>query len=305
MRIGASLSTKYCKTLGIDCSKLLQKSIEELDLKQYRLMSYWDDIEAKKGEFDFTDLDAQFRRIEKSGRKITLSVGLRQPRWPESHPPQWARELREKGKIVEFTKSVIHFNRRVVERYKNSPALISYQLENEALNKGIGHNIDYSRYRLRREYEKLKAADSKHPIIMSVSDNMGIPVRAPRADMVGFSMYLSQHDGKRYRRNLIPLTWFRIRKMLIEATGRPVIIHELQAEPWGPQGTDSLSLDEQEKSMNLQILRSNLLRAKKLGVEQVDLWGLEWWYWRKVKFGDDTIWDGVQELLVEFHERAR
>lgn len=288
---GVSFSLKYCDTLELDWRMVLQASIDELSFARYRLMSYWDVLCPQKGEYDFADLDTQIEMVGKSGRKVSLCLGVRQPRWPESHVPQWAQELL-RSDSKQYADEAVKFVEMVVKRYKDSNTIESYQLENEALNRGIGVNHDFSRDRLKREFTKVKDIDSKTPIIMSTSNNVGIPMRNPKPDIVGFSMYMSQHDGKQYESNKIPLWWHALRKNLIS---QPVIIHELQAEPWGPKSTELLSLEEQKISMNPDILRANLERAGKLGIGHVDLWGLEWWYWLRGQ-GDQSMWDFVHSL---------
>jgi hypothetical protein len=49
--------------------------------------------------------------------------------------------------------------------------------------------------------------------------------------------------------------------------------------------------------MNPQILKSNVRYALKTGMSPIDLWGLEWWFWLRIK-GHPQMWDAVQELLA-------
>jgi hypothetical protein len=67
-----------------------------------------------------------------------------------------------------------------------------------------------------------------------------------------------------------------------------MVIHELQAEPWPPNGLDikNVSIDEQYKSMNPQRMKNRIKFGEATGMSSLDLWGAEWWYWLKVKDGD-------------------
>jgi hypothetical protein len=70
---------------------------------------------------------------------------------------------------------------------------------------------------------------------------------------------------------------------------KKVIIHELQAEPWGPKGTEQLSDAEQMKSMSSKALLASLKYAKATKIAYIDLWGLEWWFWRAKKYRDNRF----------------
>ena len=58
-----------------------------------RLSAQWDQIEKKKGEYDFNDLDWFMGEADKRGAKVALAVGQKVPRWPECHAPEWAKNL--------------------------------------------------------------------------------------------------------------------------------------------------------------------------------------------------------------------
>ena len=94
--IGASFAKETAQDLGVDWQANYLALLGDMGLRNFRLMSYWSQIEAERGTYNFDDLDWQFAEAEKVGAKITLSVGLRQPRWPECHQANWAKELYEK-----------------------------------------------------------------------------------------------------------------------------------------------------------------------------------------------------------------
>jgi hypothetical protein len=72
-----------------------------------------------------------------------------------------------------------------------------------------------------------------------------------------------------------------------------MIIHELQAEAWMPEGFEikTAPVEEQYKSMNPERLKDRFEYGRASGMRTMDLWGVEWWYWRKVKFNDPGLWD--------------
>lgn len=290
---GVSFSIKQCRGFGVDPKKTLKFLIEEMGIKRFRLMSYWDEIEKNKGSYDFSELDLQIEMIKKAGGSVSLCIGLRQPRWPESHYPEWAKKLSAK----ELTSELLKFNQLVIERYRGEDCITSWQLENEALNRGFGVNGNFSRRRLRLEMEQLRGLDCKRKIIMSTSNTWGLPIRRPRPDIFGFTLYKVQYKNEKYKTSYLSAFWYRFRALIIRIiTFKRSFIHELQLEPWGPGSTQDLSYDEQEKSMNVGQISVNLRLAKKTGLYPIDMWGGEWWYWRKIH-GDETIWKAVYDKI--------
>jgi hypothetical protein len=275
---GVSFSVKQCRNFGIRPTDCLKWLIKDAGFKRFRLMSYWDEIEKSPGKFDFTELDKQVKYITEQNGQITLCLGARQPRWPENHWPNWAWELPK----YDRTLALLHFLEIVVRRYRTYPCIVSYQLENEALLKEFGERSDVDRARLRAEYKMVKRLDPFRPIVMTTSTSWGIPVRRPRPDIVGFSFYQVFFSAKKqkYSTSFHTPLLHRVRAAIIALLWqRPSFIHELQLEPWGPQNIWEMEWDEQMKSMSPEQIERNLQLAKKTGLEIIDLWGGEWWYW--------------------------
>lgn len=298
MNYGVSFSIKYCQELDIDWVDTLTAALSELGFKRVRLMSYWDTIEPEQGTYSFADLDRQFALCRQYGASVTLCLGMRQPRYPECHIPTWAKGLPPD----QFSDALLRFNAAVIKRYASEPLLVSWQLENEAFNRGIGTCTDYSRKRLKAEFKQLKTLDPHHPIIMSTSNSWGIPLLGPIPDIVGFSIYRNQYRYKqqRYSFSRLPPWFYTARAKIIQLIlRRPVIIHELQCEPWGPRATHDLSDEEQAHSMDASKLQSVLAYAQKTNIKHVDLWGLEWWYWRRIYKNDDSLLKLIQTTDLE------
>lgn len=295
---GVSFSANQAKEYGNDWQANYTALLDDLHFKRFRLMSYWDVGEPTRGNFDFTDLDWQINEANKRGAKVTLAVGLRQPRWPECHQPTWAKALAGH----EWRQALYAYMEVVVNRYKNNPAIESYQLENEALNDWFGDckgTMDVER--LKEELALVKRLDPNHPVIMSLSDEHGLPINQPIPDEFGYSMY-----GIVYNVNFgppgylpypAPVWWHRLRSAVIMLMHhKPQLVHELQMEPWGPKSTYLLSTDEQNKSMSTTQIGKMTDFARRSGFDHIDLWGGEWWYWRKVN-GDPSIWEAVRTAI--------
>lgn len=293
---GASFSAKYARELGIDPKLCLQSALRDLKIRRLRLMSYWDVHEKTQGKYDFTELDWQFKLAGQYGAEVSLSIGLRQPRWPESHWPKWAKEMPEE----EWREAIYRYIEVVVKRYKDHPALASWQLENEARLKSFGLNGDFDRSRLRREFKLMKKIDPNNPVIMTCSDSWGMPFFGPKPDIYGFSVYRYFYDRGRYRHSTRPAIFYRLRTLFIRILkGRPAFIHELQAEPWGPKPTSKLSLKEQYESMDLRRVKEAVEFAQRSKLLPVDLWGLEWWHYLKTEHKQDRIWQYMRKIYSE------
>lgn len=297
---GVSFIADYASYLGVDPDQTLDAIIHDLGVKNLRLVSYWSDIEPAPGQYDFSQLDWQFKQVEAVHGTVTLSIGLRQPRWPECHPPAWVDDSQPESQWLPQLETFIT---KVVERYKNSPALVSYQLENEYFNNfGECHNFD--RQRLVKEYKLVKKLDPKHPVILTKSNAVrNLLPQQPRPDEFGLSVYRrvwSPPIGRYFQYPLPP--WYyafeaEVNKLM---TGRDSFVHELQAEPWPPGGKNILdsSLKEQNETLNAQILKQRFDFGRATGLPAVYYWGAEYWYYRWKIEGDKSVWNVARQ---EFH----
>lgn len=298
---GATFVPNYSRYFGIDPKETLQASIDDLGITRWRLVSYWSDMEATQGTYNFDELDWQFDMVERAGGTVSLAIGLRQPRWPECHMPTWAKDTTRD----QWYPQLKNFMQAVIERYKDRPSLISYQLENEFLLDVFGECPDHDVERLRDEFKFVKSLDSSIPLIVSRSNNAipSWPINEPRADLIGATVYKRVWDKtitKRYFEYPLPAWFYAFLAGGAElTTGVNTFIHELQAEPWVAEGFDLVTSpqEEQYKSMNVAGLRERFNYARATGIKTIDLWGIEWWYWQKVARDNPTIWETAKQEL--------
>lgn len=307
--LGSSFIPAYAESLGLNPQKTMDAMLNELGIKHLRLVSYWNQHEPAEGQYDFSILDWQFKKAEAAGAKVSLSLGLRQPRWPECHMPAWAATKTPE----QWQKNLNAYLTTVVNRYKHSPALDSYQLENEFFLRGFGMCEEIpgalKRERLVSEYKLVKDLDPTRRVIVSRSQNVfGISYNAPRPDTVGVSIYKRVWGAPFGRYVEYPLPawhyaaiagWQKI------MTDRDTIIHELQAEAWAPNflGITDVSLTEQNKSFNAERFKSRLEYARATGMREMYLWSGEYWYYRKVKLGDNTVWNVAKQAFDRAEHR--
>lgn len=293
---GASFSVKHANDIGLNWRQAFTEITNELNLKKIRLMSYWDLIEPVPGYYLFHDLDWQMDEAQRKGIKVSLAIGIRQPRWPECHEPDWAKPL-----ITNKDYDALYaYMTAVVERYRNHPALESYQLENEALLRVFGECVDFNQDRLHKEMEMVRQLDPNHPIYMSLNGQTELPTQGPYPDAYGYSIYRRnwvKEAGFYVDYPYLP-SWYSGRGQLIKwYTGKPVFIHELQLEPWGPRQAWEILPHEQDYTMSVSRLRTTMKYARETEIKEIYLWGSEWWYWRKTVMNDPSIWNAVQEEL--------
>lgn len=305
LRIGATFIPNYARFFDLDPKDTMQKMIDELGVRQFRLVSYWKDIEKTEGNYDFSELDWQFEKAATAGAKVSLAIGLRQPRWPECHAPEWAAAQ----PLEQWYPKLKTFMSKVIERYGDHPILESYQLENEFFMTVFGICPDHSRWRLVDEYNYVNQLDTNTPIIISRSNNwVGLPLGDPRPDKFGISIYKRVWDKtftKRYFEYPMPAWFYSALAGGGEImTGNDMVIHELQVESWLPDGFDmkTASVEEVYKSMNPERLKDRIKYGVATGMREMYLWGPEWWLYLKEKRNAPELWDTAKAELSKYNQ---
>jgi hypothetical protein len=298
--LGVSFIPDYASYLGVNPQKTMDALIG-IGVRNFRLVSYWNDIEPTEGHYDFSQLDWQFQKAEAAQAHIILTIGLRQPRWPECHEPRWVNISQPS---TNWQPQLEQYMSAVINRYKHSPALQSYQLENEYFLKGFGTCTDMSRGRLVSEYNLVKQLDPHHAVIIGRSNNgLGTPLGQPTPDEFSISIYQRVWDATvthRYIQYPFPSWWYAtlagVQKL---TTGKNMMIAELQAEPWPPHGKNipDVSLAEQNKSFNAARLKNTIKFAEQTGMKDINLWGAEYWYYRMQVLHDPSVWNAAHGIF--------
>ncbi len=309
LTLGASFIPDYAESFGLNPKQTLHAIIYDLNIKNLRFVSYWSDIEPVKGQYDFSTLDWEFAQADAAHAKVTLSIGLRQPRWPECHPPSW---VNTGAPDSQWEPELDQYMTAVIERYKNNPALQSYQLENEYFLKAFGTCQNFDRNRLISEFNLVKKLDPNHMVIIARSNNaLGTPLGQPTPDEFGVSVYKRVWDATithRYFEYPFPAWFYAFLAGTEEIiTGKNTIIHELQAEPWPPngKGITQISLAEQNKSLDATRLKDRFKYGEATGIKTIYLWGAEYWYYRKEILHDPDLWNvAKQQYQIAAAENA-
>ncbi|OGI26852.1 MAG: hypothetical protein A2359_00040 [Candidatus Moranbacteria bacterium RIFOXYB1_FULL_43_19] len=295
---GVAFSKMFSIEMGLDWRETYLAVLDDLGAKRIRLPIYWQDVEPEDGKFDFSDYDWMVEEARKRNVELILVIGRKLPRWPECHAPFWADKLPEPEK----QEKILEAMSKEVERYKNIPNLNLWQVDNEPFLP-FGECTTTDKSFLDREVAKVREIDPNHQIMVTDSGELSIWVRAAkRADIFGTTMYrIIYKDPIGNFKYPLPPKFFWLKANLVHLfyPGKPIIVSELQAEPWGPKLIYDLTLDEQEKSMSLAQFQENIEYAKKVGFPENYLWGVEWWYWLKVKHDKPEFWEAAKEIFAK------
>lgn len=292
---GVVFSQKHSADMGLDWKHNYLALLDDLQIKNIKLAAHWDLIEPSDAEYDFSDLDWQLKQAREHNAKIMLAIGMKTPRWPECHIPEWAKGLNkdvQQAKILEMLETV-------VLRYRNDPEVVSWHVENEPLFR-FGECPWVDEAFLKKETALVRSLDAqKRPVIISDSGEGSWWFRAARiADVVGVTMYRRVYfdEFKVYVTYPIPPAFYWIKSKLVEMVfHKPVICVELQTEPWAAnQLYDGGNSDA--KTMTLDQFRQNIKFAQSTGFDTIYLWGNEWWYWMKEVHGQPEFWEEAKKL---------
>lgn len=291
---GINFSQKHAELLGLDWKETYLALLDDLGAKRIKLITHWDLLGPEKDKYYFKDLDWQLEEAKKRGAEIILVAGMKTPRWPECHIPEWAKNFSRE----EQQEEILELVERIVLRYRDSKNIWAWQVENEPFfpfGECPWSDEDF----LRKEVELVRTLD-RRPIIISDSGEGSFWIRAAKtADIVSATMYekVWQSELNRYITYPFPENFYYVKSLIIEKIFRKkVICGELQAEPWGPVLLYNLPLEEQEKTMDLEKFKNIINFARKTGLDEFYLWGFEWWFWLKEQ-GKPEIWNEAKRLF--------
>jgi len=290
---GVNFSQMHAENLGLDWKEFYLAVLDDLKVKNIKILVNWDWISGKKGEFYFNDLDFQIQEAKKRDVKVILSVGMKTGRWPECHIPDWAKLLSKE----EREQAVLAYLDNIVNRYKNSVSF--WQVENEPFFP-FGNCPKTDVNFLREEVALVKQIDPAHPVIITDTGEFSLWLKPSKiGDIVGTTMYSKvwlKELNSYFLSPFPPLSYYLRAKLINWVYGKKVQCLELQAEPWGPVLLYDLPLLEQEKSMDIYQFKKNIEFAKKTGWDTFYLWGVEWWY--QMKSQKPEFWEEAKKLFI-------
>ena len=327
VQVGISFSPIRAGYLGLDYRSAF-KRLEAMHFRVIRLSSYWDQID-KDG---YHQLDWLMTEAQRARQPIVLTVGMKALGWPEFYVPTSVMDVTSlnQGQDVASDSSLraatLAFVENTVLRYRDNPALVAWQIENEPFNRAGPQRLWIDAEFLRDEITSVRRLDRHHrPLILNAfshfnlvfdqaSARQGFDLRqwlgfdadsAERdslavlspGDVLGLDVYtaigyqfLGQDHLSRADADW-PDRLARVRE-LAKRQGKQAWITEAQAEPW----ESTADTYTKPKSTNPAAIRSLFENLKDAGYGTVLFWGSEYWLWRADN-GDPRWLDAVKAIL--------
>lgn len=280
VNFGVTFSPAYARYLNLDWQKTYLNILDDLKVKNLRLPSYWDSLEPKLGQYDFSETDFMLSGAKKAGARVVLVVGVRQPRWPECQIPAWAKKL----SVSERQQKIRELIQKVVQRYRDNPAIWAWQVENEQYAYWFGICDPLDKKFLQEEINLVKKLD-RRPILLTDSGEWGSWVDSLNSsDILGISIYRKVYNSplSTYLIYPFPAGYYSLKGRLTEklTKDRKIIVSELQMEPWLAMRNPAENTPSfQNKLFSPEEFKKNIEFVRKTGFDEAYLWGIEWWYW--------------------------
>lgn len=293
---GATFSKKQADQLGLNWQELYQKIIDEMQLKSLRIPIYWDEVEIRPGEYDFSNYVWMANRAAEKGIEVLPVLGRRVPRWPECHVPNFYKDYSE----TELQNKILLLIQQEINYFKNYQNIKKWQIDNEPFMDAFGECPPADKNFLEQEINLIKQMDER-PIVITESGELSTWLRCAKlTKILGISMY-RQTWNKNWGYFVYPLTpsYYYFKAQLIKLfTGVEKVINtELQVEPWSIRyNLNAVDLFDQFYAMDLSQVKSSINFAKRSGINEIYLWGVEWWYWLGQAHGHWEFWEYGKNL---------
>ncbi len=298
IQYGISYNEPYALELGLDPEEVFDAFVGELGVRDFRLSAHWTIVEPKKDIFDFSHMDRNIGKVEEVDGRVIFGVGRRLPRWPECHVPLWAQNLswdEQKLEILEYIEATVN-------RYKDSPVITHWQIENEPYLEvfAYDHCGELDEDFLEEEIALVRKLDPTRPILVTDSGNLGTWSGAyKRGDAFGTSVYVYFWNPELGQfKTVLPPWFYRAKENVMELIygDKETFLIELSLEPWLLEPVAEVPIDVQYSRMDIEKFEDIIEYAEKTRFEKQYLWGGEWWFWLKDK-GHPEMWTRGTQLF--------
>ena len=327
VQVGISFSPRRAANLGLDYRAAFTR-LQAMHFRVIRLTAYWDQVDQE----GYEQLDWLMREAQRAGQPVVLTVGMKGLGWPEFFIPVSALPAGglTQGQDVASDSSLraatLSFVEATVLRYRDNPALIAWQIENEPFNRAGPKRLWIDAEFLRDEITSVRQLDGHHrPLIVNAfshfnlvvdqaSARQGLDVRQwlgfeadsaerdglsvlNRGDVLGLDVYTAigyrflGQDHMSHADGDWPDRLARVRD-LVRRQGKQAWITEAQAEPWESAANSYAD----PKSTSPQAIRSIFANLKDAGFGTVLFWGSEYWLWR-ADLGDSRWIETIKAIL--------
>jgi hypothetical protein len=265
-----------------------------------RISAYWDELDAGR----FEPLEELLAAAERADQPLVVTVGMKAIRWPEFYvPPALATRAMNELRIP-----VLEFVTATVERYRSSPNVAAWQVENEPLNRSGPRRRWIPLEMVADEVAVVRSLDTR-PLVLTAFRHFSLlvdwasrpwpwtPVERHllgllnEGDALGLDVYtrIGWSLGGLRRASAARASWPEEAQAIAaeaRAANKQAWLTEVQAEPWGADSFSPTDLATVYRALVGQ------------GFDRVFLWGAEHWLWRQAQ-GDGSWLRQVEVLLEE------
>jgi hypothetical protein len=302
--VGFSFSPDSSMWSGRDPIQDLTLLLETTQPDLVRLPIYWEDVEPTPDRMEFDAIDpflaliAEHNLVAQHQTRVVLTIGARNFLYPELHEPYWAG-LRQQPFLDQAQAGAAYrdyFDTSIV-RYRNSPLLYAWQVENEPLDQ-VGNIMtgtdQISQAQLAWEVAEVHRLDPVHQAVVTTYDGLNVYIDmyqlwAPSAllgetydghpqaaldaaDALGLDLYVDgpnvpyRHLTTMYVREQWKQQALHFWAARATEQGKRLWLAEMQAQPWQDSDTfhpkDLIASAVDYRQENLQV---------------VLMWGVETW----------------------------
>jgi len=261
---GITFSKSQAEKLNLDWREVLIASLDELNIRHFRLSAYWNETEPQDDHYDFQALDWQIDQISQRGGTIILSIGQKLPRWPGCHTPIWAEKL----DYGEQQQKILQMIPVVISRYEDNPAIIRWQVENEPLSSLSEQCAPPDENFFKKELALVRRMDQTRPIMATAGGKLENwdGTTGQYADILGVSLnrttwkpFIGYFDYP------IPPIYYKLSAEAAKNTVQKIVLSDLQAEPWLQNEPINLPTKKFYQLMNPKLFNKTTTYAQSAG----------------------------------------
>jgi len=303
--VGFSFSPLASRWAGRDPQQDLATLLDATNPDLVRLPVYWDDVQPAPDLLDFSSVDELLavvvRHNETAPRmtRVVLTVGARNFLYPELHMPAWASPRQQPNlDAVQSGTAYRSYFTTSITRYRDSPLLYAWQVENEALDYVINDWTGDDRIspaQLAWEMSAVHRLDPRHKAVTTTYNGLNTSIDllelwAPKlvyhmgavghpdptlqvGDALGLDLYV---DGPSVPLRAVASVSLRSRwkeqtvafwAAQAHAEGKDMWLAEMQAQPW----------DDAPGAFSPADLVESAADYRQVPLQVVLLWGAETW----------------------------
>lgn len=320
--IGTSFTRWRAESLGLDYQRAFSR-ICGMGFGLIRLSASWREID----EVGYTHLDWLMEEAARKGQRVVVTVGMKALGWPEFYLPPRIEPQEPFGNDIARAPragAALAFVRDVILRYRRSPGLVAWQLENEPFNRSGPRAWWIDRRMIRAERRIVQSLDPRPVVVTTFAhfsegldrasnrfrakwmQRLGLDLPAEREalaclrrhDILGLDVYRAigwwrtEQEQEIAQSDDDQLDHVRRWQRVVGEQRKRLWITESQAEPWEASSkTHAEPLSVAPPDM-LELAAALMA----LEVEVLLLWGSEYWVWRE-QHGDARWIESASEVL--------